>query len=101
MQRGAHLSGGQRHRPPHSHAGTQHQGSGFGAHLSSGQRRRPPRGHIRLVQVRHHVVAAELQQPRRAEVEAAQRLQRQARERLLLQLPCAACENTNNVLAVA
>ena len=59
------------------------------ADLCRGQRGSSARGHVGLVQIRHHVVPAELQQPRRAKVEAAQRLQRQARQRLLLQLACA------------
>lgn len=43
---------------------------------------------ISFVQVGRHIVAHKIEQPRRAEVKADQRLQRQPRQRRSLQLAC-------------
>ncbi len=48
-------------------------------------------GHVRLVQVGQHVVRREGQQLVGAKVEAAERLQRQPRQRRTVQLACTVC----------
>ena len=52
---------------------------------------RAPHADVRVVQEERHVIPHKVQEPHGPEVEAAQRLQRQARQGGALQLACIQC----------
>ena len=58
--------------------------------LCRGRGGRAAHADVRIVKEERHVNPHKIQEPQGPKVEAAQRLQREPRQRLLLQLPCTA-----------